>query len=171
MTSVLETPTADNLIAQLYGETQAVKALLEAARRRESAPTFSQPAPAAPPAPTPLYEAPCSINVDLELHGRQVRLTLRDSDEGRLLARLSALLERFPVSAPAAPQAQGWCHTHGVQMRQTTKEGRSWWSHRTADGWCKGKLRIPHQSCHRFQVNPATDSTAKLPSIPHEHCH
>ena len=32
-------------------------------------------------------------------------------------------------------------------------------------------LRIPRQSCHRFQVNPATDSTAKLPSVPHESCH
>jgi hypothetical protein len=27
-------------------------------------------------------------------------------------------------------------------------------------------LRIPRQRCHRFQVNPATDSTAKLPLIP-----
>ena len=32
-------------------------------------------------------------------------------------------------------------------------------------------LRIPRQSCHRFQMNPATDSTAKLPSVPHERCH
>jgi hypothetical protein len=32
-------------------------------------------------------------------------------------------------------------------------------------------LRIPRQSCHRFQVNPAPDSTAKLPSVPHESCH
>jgi len=29
-------------------------------------------------------------------------------------------------------------------------------------------VRIPRQSCHRFQVNPATDSTAKLPSVPYE---
>jgi hypothetical protein len=28
------------------------------------------------------------------------------------------------------------------------------------------RLRIPRQRCHRFQVNPATDSTAKLPLIP-----
>ncbi len=32
-------------------------------------------------------------------------------------------------------------------------------------------VRIPRQSCHRFQVNPATDSTAKLPPVPHESCH
>ena len=28
------------------------------------------------------------------------------------------------------------------------------------------RVRIPRQSCHRFQVNPATDSIAKLPPIP-----
>ena len=33
------------------------------------------------------------------------------------------------------------------------------------------QVRIPRQSCHRFQVNPATDSTAKLPPVPPESCH
>jgi hypothetical protein len=32
------------------------------------------------------------------------------------------------------------------------------------------KLRIPRQSCHRFQVHPAPDSTAKLPPVPHDSC-
>ena len=32
-------------------------------------------------------------------------------------------------------------------------------------------LRIPRESCHRFQVKPATDSTRKLPPVPHESCH
>jgi hypothetical protein len=55
------------------------------------------PAPAQADVPTaPLPEAPASVNVHLELAGRQVQLTLRDSDEGRLLARLEAILQRFP---------------------------------------------------------------------------
>ena len=33
------------------------------------------------------------------------------------------------------------------------------------------RVRIPRQSCHQFQANPATDSTRKLPPIPHESCH
>ena len=53
-------------------------------------------APAASQRPAPLPEAPASVNVHLELAGRQVQLTLRDSDEGRLLARLDAVLQRFP---------------------------------------------------------------------------
>jgi len=31
-------------------------------------------------------------------------------------------------------------------------------------------VRIPRQSCHRFQVNPATDSRPSLPPIPGESC-
>jgi hypothetical protein len=34
-----------------------------------------------------------------------------------------------------------------------------------------GHLRIPRQTCHRFQVKPATDSIANLPSISGESCH
>ena len=97
---------------------------------------------ASQPTPAPLPEAPASVNVHLELAGRQVQLTLRDSDEGRLLERLEAVLQRFPlVVTPTDTQArpEGWCAKHGVQMHHNHKEGRSWWSHKTAEGWCKGK--------------------------------
>ena len=91
----------------------------------------------------PLPEAPASVNVHLELAGRQVQLTLRDLDETRLLARLDAILQRFPlVVKPTDTQArsEGWCTKHGVAMRQNHKDGRSWWSHKLADGtWCRGK--------------------------------
>jgi hypothetical protein len=96
------------------------------------------------PVPAPLPEAPASVNVYVEMGGRQVQLTLRDRDESRLLARLSAVLERFPLvvpptGTPQPPQA-GWCAKHGVQMRENHKEGRSWWSHQAPDGqWCKGR--------------------------------
>jgi hypothetical protein len=81
------------------------------------------------------------VNVHLTIAGRQVQLTLRDSDEWRLLQRLEEVLQRFPQpQAPAqSSQAEGWCSKHGIQMKQTTKEGRSWWSHKTAEGWCKGR--------------------------------
>jgi hypothetical protein len=94
-------------------------------------------------APAPLPEAPASVNVHLELGGRQVQLTLRDTDEGRLLARLEAVLQRFPlVVQPSDTQArpEGWCTKHGVQMKLNHgKEGRQWYSHRTEQGWCKGR--------------------------------
>src|SRR5262252_7075555 len=84
-----------------------------------------------------------SVNVHLELHGRQVQLTLRDRDEDRLLARLEAVLQRFPVApvvtSTSTPTGEPWCAKHQVPMHETIgKTGARWFSHRTSDGWCKG---------------------------------
>jgi hypothetical protein len=93
-------------------------------------------------APAPLPEAPASVNVHLDLGGRQVQLTLRDTDEGRLLQRLDAVLQRFPlVVQPSDTQTrpEGWCTKHGVPMKLNHgKNGSTWYSHKTAEGWCKG---------------------------------
>jgi hypothetical protein len=90
-----------------------------------------------------LPEAPASVNCHVTIAGRQVQVTLRDTDETRLLERLTALLARYPVETPAASTAQpsgGWCAVHNVQMRRNEKDGRSWWSHQAPEGgWCKGK--------------------------------
>jgi hypothetical protein len=63
--------------------------------------TAPQPA-AAPQADAPvtstLPEAPASANAYIELAGHRVQVTLRDSDEGRLLTRLAALLAQFPAA-------------------------------------------------------------------------
>jgi hypothetical protein len=91
----------------------------------------------------PLPEAPASCNVSLSIGGHKVQVTLRDTDEQRMLERLQSLLDRYPTP-PSAPspqgQGEGWCSKHDVQMHQNHKNGRSWWSHKTAEGWCQGKL-------------------------------
>ena len=62
------------------------------------------PAPVAVPVPpAPLPEAPASVNVRLTIDGREVQLTLRDTDEERLLERLQAVLQQYPL-APPTPQ-------------------------------------------------------------------
>lgn len=90
-----------------------------------------------------LPEAPASCNVYVTLAGRKVQVTLRDTDEHHLLARLEVLLQRFPAdTAPETAQepAEGWCHKHGVQMKLRNGEHGAWWSHKAPDGsWCKGK--------------------------------
>jgi hypothetical protein len=89
-----------------------------------------------------LPEAPASVNVRLTISGREVQVTLRDTDETRLLARLEALLQRYPVpQAPvqASRQGESWCSIHAVQMTLNQKGGCSWYSHRTDQGWCKGR--------------------------------
>jgi hypothetical protein len=108
-------------------------------------------------APQGLGEAPASANVRVTIGGREVQITLRASDESRLLERLQVVLEQFPVEQKPQPQASeqlspqqhnalamgrkitGVCPVHGVQMKLNNKNGKQWWSHRTADGWCKGR--------------------------------
>jgi hypothetical protein len=106
----------------------------------------SQPTPAQPEAPTaPLPEAPVSITLKATLHGHEVLVTLRGVDFLSVKAQVEQASAWLKTQAPAQSPPQsakppaGWCAKHGVQMTQNHKNGRSWWSHRTADGWCKGK--------------------------------
>jgi hypothetical protein len=111
---------------------------------------------AAPVAPASLDEAPASVNCHILLEGRQVQLTLRDTDEQRLLERLAAVLRQYPVlpsasaKNPRSPSGEtsdmgrrDWCSLHNCAMQENEKDGRRWFSHKTADGWCKGKVRRP----------------------------
>jgi hypothetical protein len=106
----------------------------------------SQPSPAQPDAPAaPLPEAPVSITLKATLHGHEVLVTLRGVDFASVKAQVEQASEWLKVQAPAQPSTQstehptGWCSKHGVQMKLNHKDGRSWWSHKTAEGWCKGK--------------------------------
>jgi hypothetical protein len=94
----------------------------------------------APATAAALPEAPASVNVHVTIAGHQVQVTLRGIDEQRLLARLHALLAQFPAEADSVHEhPEGWCHKHGVQMKLRNGEHSAWWSHKTAQGWCKGK--------------------------------
>jgi hypothetical protein len=92
------------------------------------------------PVSSPLPEAPASCNVYVDIAGRKVQLTLRDSDEQRLLVRLERLLQPFPAEEDGAQEPpEGWCAKHGVQMKLNRNDKGTWWSHKTAQGWCHGK--------------------------------
>jgi len=110
-------------------------------RVREMLAALPAPASEASSQVPALPEAPASANMHVMIAGRQVQVTLRDTDEMRLMVRVEALLERYPQpEAPAQQQAQGWCQIHNCAMQLNQKNGRSWHSHRLPDGeWCKGK--------------------------------
>jgi len=95
-----------------------------------------EPAPALP-------EAPASANVHVTLAGRQVQVTLRDTDEERLLARLEALLQRFPVETPAQDSATPQtpvCAWHGAMQESTKAKGTWYCPAKMADGsYCKSR--------------------------------
>ena len=80
----------------------------------QGAPTSST-APALPAAAAthPLPEAPASANCHVMIAGRQVQVTLRDTDETRLLDRLTALLAQYPVEQAAEPE----CDHRGLVCR------------------------------------------------------
>jgi hypothetical protein len=93
-------------------------------------------------APVQHTEAPASVNFHTTLAGRQVQITLRDTDETRLLARLETLLQRFPVveEPKESAQKEGWCYKHNVQMKLNHGKKGSWWSHKLPNGqWCNQK--------------------------------
>src|SRR5262245_10117079 len=114
---------------------------------------------AVPVAPTPaapgsgpgqwLPEAPASVNVRVMIDGRECQVTLRDTDEARLLTRVQAVLARYPapvcakapqIVAPDGGAPDGWCAVHNVQMQRQSNARGSWFSHRAPDGgWCRGK--------------------------------
>jgi hypothetical protein len=101
--------------------------------------------PTPEPAPTPaLGEAPCSVNCHVMIGGRQVQVALRGHDEGEVLTRLEAVLQRYPQPQPT-PQASSpsvgkdWCPLHQTAMQVNEKNGRQWRSHRLPEGgFCKG---------------------------------
>src|SRR5215471_18035525 len=87
----------------------------------------------------PLPEAPASVNFHTTIAGRQIQITLRDTDETRLLARLETLLQRFPVveEPKESAQKEGWCYKHNVQMKLNHGKRGTWWSHKLPNGqWC-----------------------------------
>jgi hypothetical protein len=66
-------------------------------------------------------------------------LFLPYSDETRLLARLEALLPRFPPEEEGEQEPpEGWCSKHGVQMQLHHNAKGAWWSHKTESNWCHG---------------------------------
>jgi hypothetical protein len=97
----------------------------------------SQPAQ---PTPAPLPEAPVSITLKAMLHGHEVLVTLRGTDFASVKAQVEDASQWLKVQhSPSADDTAKQCPKHGVAMRLNHKDGRSWWSHKTADGWCKGK--------------------------------
>ena len=108
--------------------------------------------PPAGPTPPPLPEAAFSLTLKGTYQGHPgTLLTVRGMTAAEFHANLKAvegLLEApQPQPAPQAARAReagpaqepGWCKIHKCEMTLNTKDGRSWFSHKTQDGWCKGK--------------------------------
>jgi hypothetical protein len=97
-----------------------------------------QPQSETPPA---LPEAPASANCHILMEGRQVHVTLRDTDETRLLTRLATLLRQYPLAQPLPHDTRPpMCQWHGA-MKESTKAKGTWYCPaKMADGsYCKSR--------------------------------
>lgn len=108
------------------------------------------------PARAALPEAPASVNCHVLIEGHSVQVTLRDTDEDRLLTRLAALLTRYPAApkagtsdkasaaAPTSTPAAGGtptCPYHGGMRESTKVKGTFYCPSRMGDGtFCKEKF-------------------------------
>ena len=73
--------------------------------------------------------------LDLYLTGRVGKSVRDKQDRIESAAPAPATVPMVPVAPPAA---EGHCAIHNVAMKKYTKEGRSWYSHKHGDAWCKG---------------------------------
>jgi hypothetical protein len=79
-------------------------------------------------------------------------VTLRGHDFASVQAQVEQASQWLKAHAPA-PQLQasgpgtdkGFCPLHNMPMKQTTKDGRSWWSHRTAGTRGAGSVLVSQQ--------------------------
>jgi hypothetical protein len=123
------------------------------ARLQEPSTTPSLEEPTASPAPrtaASMPEATFSITLKGTVRGRDALLTARGTTWAEFQAHLTqieGLMETpaAPASPPSVPHGaqptpDGWCVPHATPMKLNQgKDGRSWWSHKTAEGWCKGR--------------------------------
>jgi hypothetical protein len=99
-------------------------------------------------------EAPASWNCRFyNPQGFSCQLTLRGTNGKELLDRAEAALtwleevgcrpSPIKTNGNSSGNATGtsWCPIHQCEMKLWEKDGRSWYSHKTDEGWCNGKAK------------------------------
>jgi len=116
---------------------ELVKAKLADTHSQAEAPSQ----PVRPDAPTaPLPEAPVSITLKATLHGHEVMVTLRGVDFASVKAQVEDASQWLQAQGGQPTANTPQCPRHGVPLKLNHgKDGSTWYSHKTADGWCKGK--------------------------------
>ena len=88
----------------------------------------------------PLPEAPVSITLKATLHGHEVLVTLRGVDFASVRAQVEDASQWLQAQRGATTDDTTQCPLHGVPMKLNHgKNGSTWYSHKMAEGWCKGK--------------------------------
>ncbi len=89
-------------------------------------------------------QAPSSCTVKWHLNGIELMLTLRDTGDDLLFARLRKVLPKIQEKVSNGQGTHGEpagqsCPLHNVPMKRYSKGKQVWYSHQTPDGqWCRG---------------------------------
>lgn len=86
--------------------------------------------------------APICHTVKYVVGGIEHCTVIRGDDMQEVMAQVKQLMATIKKGREAETvptEDVPVCAEHGVAYRQHTKDGRSWWSHRQGDGWCRKK--------------------------------
>ena len=99
-------------------------------------------------APNTGAEAPASMTLRFELHGYDILFTVRGESGRDLLGKIGAVLGELdsmgakPLGGRGNGHSNGigakMCPVHNVPLKRRERDGQTWWSHKTEDGWCRG---------------------------------
>jgi len=122
------------LSAAIARRAQALTRAQVASTNGHAEPVQSQPVPTAP-----LPEAPVSITLKATLHGHEVLVTLRGVDFASVKRQVEDASQWLKAQSGQVADDTTQCAKHGVPMKLNHgKNGSTWYSHTTADGWCQG---------------------------------
>jgi hypothetical protein len=81
-----------------------------------------------------------SITLKATLHGHEVMVTLRGTDFASVKAQVEDASQWLQAQSGQVAADTPYCPKHGVAMKLNHgKNGSTWYSHKTAEGWCKGR--------------------------------
>jgi hypothetical protein len=83
--------------------------------------------------PHALPEAPVSITLKGTIAGQEAMITLRGVNLTDVWHQVESAASKLDQ-----PETLPMCPKHNAQMKKHTKNGKSWHSHKTQDGWCNG---------------------------------
>ena len=84
-------------------------------------------------------EAPSACTLKFQISGVDILYTMRDVNDDTLFARIKRILPRIQQRSQTTQENIPRCSIHNVPLKRYSKNGQTWWSHRTAEGaWCRG---------------------------------
>lgn len=91
------------------------------------------------------------VGAEASVHDKEdwkdAQKTLYKELAGQLAGLFNHNSQKVPQKPSEEPTDSSWCLIHNVKMKRRKKDGQVWYSHKTKDGWCRGKAQ--RKGAHR----------------------